>query len=132
MDNFYGGGASTCFCFGQTASGKTFTLFGAEGGQFQQSEALAGSSSSSSSSSGGSGGGVADGLTGPKIDGLDPELDGLYVLAAQEAFRRLGGAEARAQGLRLTLSMFEIYGQKVTCSSTPNLALGARPARRQP
>jgi hypothetical protein len=31
--NFFGGGTSTCFCFGQTASGKTFTLFGAEGGK---------------------------------------------------------------------------------------------------
>jgi hypothetical protein len=33
IDNFIGGGSSTCFCFGQTASGKTFTLFGAGGGQ---------------------------------------------------------------------------------------------------
>ena len=33
VDNFFRGGTSTCFCFGQTASGKTFTLFGANGGQ---------------------------------------------------------------------------------------------------
>jgi hypothetical protein len=33
LDNFIAGGSSTCFCFGQTASGKTFTLFGAGGGQ---------------------------------------------------------------------------------------------------
>ena len=35
IDNTWRGGTSTCFCFGQTVSGKTFTLFGAEGGQYQ-------------------------------------------------------------------------------------------------
>ena len=38
LNNFVGGGTSTCFCFGQTASGKTFTLFGAGGGQNEVTE----------------------------------------------------------------------------------------------
>jgi hypothetical protein len=32
VHNLFQGGTSTCFCFGQTASGKTFTLFGQCGG----------------------------------------------------------------------------------------------------
>ena len=32
VTNAFDGGTSTCFCFGQTASGKTFTLFGRGGG----------------------------------------------------------------------------------------------------
>jgi len=36
--NFFTGGTSTCFCFGQTASGKTFTLFGAEGGKSEAAD----------------------------------------------------------------------------------------------
>jgi kinesin family protein 2/24 len=32
IENFWSGGTSTCFCFGQTASGKTHTLFGSCGG----------------------------------------------------------------------------------------------------
>jgi len=33
VDNSLAGGTSTCFCLGQTASGKTLTLFGAGGRQ---------------------------------------------------------------------------------------------------
>ena len=37
VTNVFDGGTSTAFCFGQTASGKTFTLFGAGGGQIMTS-----------------------------------------------------------------------------------------------
>ena len=58
--NFFGGGTSTCFCFGQTASGKTFTLFGAGGGQVMAEE-----------------------------EGERPEEGGVYMLAAADVFARL-------------------------------------------
>ena len=94
IDNFMGdGGTSTCFCFGQTASGKTFTLFGAQGGQYQQHEA-----------------------EGARGGDMDAALDGLYLLAAADAFAALEALRARVgfgSGLWLTVSMFEIYGQKV-------------------
>mmetsp|Transcript_10874 Transcript_10874/g.14149 ORF Transcript_10874/g.14149 Transcript_10874/m.14149 type:complete len:588 (-) Transcript_10874:103-1866(-) len=89
IDNFFAGGTSTCFCFGQTASGKTFTLFGEGGGTHQQHE---GSSLDASADSG-----------------------GIYMLAASSAFDRLRLLQER-EGMGqvvLQLSMFEIYGQKV-------------------
>lgn len=65
--NVFEGGTSTCFCFGQTASGKTFTLFGAGGGQY-----------------------AAD----RSIEDLDPAEGGVYLLAAQEIFARAAACGA--------------------------------------
>lgn len=118
VDNFFArGGSSTCFCFGPTASGKTFTLFGAAGGKLQprftgttvghhQDEALeqevAGDKYSSS-----------DGDPSSTTWGETP---GLYKLAAEEIFERFALQEEQQrlkEPLHLTISMFEIYGQKV-------------------
>jgi len=82
IQNFVSGGSSTCFCFGQTASGKTFTLFGAGGGQVMDASTAAQS---------------------------DPEAGGVYMLAARDAFEAL----EQMPDLCLSVSMFEIYGQKV-------------------
>ena len=40
VTNVFDGGTSTAFCFGQTASGKTFTLFGAGGGKVMSTSLL--------------------------------------------------------------------------------------------
>jgi len=113
MDNFFGGGNSTCFCFGQTASGKTFTLFGAEGGSGQATSNF-----------------HDDGIENDDMNSSDQHhAAGLYLLAGQNAFQRLqfqelaastaaGSAKSKPQPpaghtLQLTVSMFEIYGQKV-------------------
>ena len=117
MDNFFGGGNSTCFCFGQTASGKTFTLFGSEGGNGQATSSLHNGNDDDEANS-----------------SSYHHASGLYLLAGQKAFQRLQHQEAAdaapvataaagvAKGrthppaghtLQLTVSMFEIYGQKV-------------------
>ena len=117
VDNFFAhGGSSTCFCFGPTASGKTFTLFGAAGGKLQpmftgtvghhQHEAL------------------EHEVAGDKYNSADEdpssttwgETPGLYQLAAEEIFERFALQEEQQrlkEPLHLTISMFEIYGQKV-------------------
>jgi hypothetical protein len=82
VDNFFDNGTSTCFCFGQTASGKTFTLFGAGGGQVMSEE---------------------------DIDQNTYESGGVYMLAAEDIFQRL----LNDPNVCLSVSMFEIYGQKV-------------------
>ena len=84
IENFFGGGTSTCFCFGQTASGKTFTLFGAGGGQTE----------------------IAAGAADDEVAAAE---GGVYLLAARDVFARLAGRP----DLELHMSMFEIYGQKV-------------------
>jgi len=83
--NVYSGGTSTTFCFGQTASGKTFTLFGAGGGQTRvdrDEEAAEG---------------------------------GVYLLAAYEIFQRAQAEAKKnpSSNFVVALSMYEIKGQKV-------------------
>jgi kinesin family protein 2/24 len=85
VDNMFRGGTSTAFCFGQTASGKTFTLFGAGGGQ----ETLEGASEAEAA-----------------------ERGGVYLLAAHDIYRRVEAMAAEA-GAVVALSMFEIKGQKL-------------------
>jgi len=81
VHNLFQGGTSTCFCFGQTASGKTHTLFGQCGG------------------------------------GESKGIQGLYQIAAQRIFdsieRNPGGFLPADFQVKVGVSMFEIYGQKV-------------------
>ena len=81
VHNLFQGGTSTCFCFGQTASGKTHTLFGQCGG------------------------------------GESKGIQGLYQIAAQRIFDSIeqnpGGFLPADFRVKVGVSMFEIYGQKV-------------------
>jgi len=91
IENVFGGGTSTAFCFGQTASGKTFTLFGASGGQTVQES--------------------SDGS-----DGTDDaaERGGVYLLAAREIFDQAHDlAFSSGSDVTVALSMYEIKGQKL-------------------
>ena len=78
--NSFNGGTSTCFCFGQTASGKTFTLFGAGGGLAQQD-----------GDSGGGGGGAS-------YAEQDADTNGVYMMAATDMFQRLEEAQRTEAG----------------------------------
>jgi hypothetical protein len=93
IDSTFDGGSSTCFCFGQTASGKTFTLFGAQGGLVER-------------------GGVEDNGGDDfddcsRDDGSFENGSGVYMLAAKDMLNRLGPRQV------LRLSMFEIYHRDV-------------------
>lgn len=79
MANSFNGGTSTCFCFGQTASGKTFTLFGAGGGLAQQD------------GDSGGGGGASDAEQ-------DADTNGVYMMAATDMFQRLEEAQRTEAG----------------------------------
>ena len=85
MTNVYAGGTSSTFCFGQTASGKTYTLFGAEGGQTRVDR------------------------------DEDAAEGGVYLLAAYEIFQRVQAESKKDLGSNfvVALSMYEIKGQKV-------------------
>ena len=83
VHNLFEGGTSTCFCFGQTASGKTFTLFGACGA----SNMTAG-----------------DGPEG--LYHMAARRIFEHVAAADHS-------SEGAEGYGIGVSMFEIYGQKV-------------------
>jgi hypothetical protein len=91
VGNMFQGGTSTAFCFGQTASGKTFTLFGAEGGQSIH-ESLVGAGAESEAARG-----------------------GVYLLAAYDIFQTAEALKASDPGSKYTvaLSMYEIKGQRL-------------------
>jgi hypothetical protein len=91
IGNVFEGGTSTTFCFGQTASGKTFTLFGAGGGQGMH-ESLNWT------------GGEAEAARG-----------GIYLLAAFEIYERVKALAESDLGIEMSvsLSMYEIKGQKL-------------------
>ena len=48
-------------------------------------------------------------------EGINEDSSGIYMLAANDMFRRLEAAQATEQGKGyfIAVSMFEIYGQKV-------------------
>lgn len=93
VHNLFQGGTSTCFCFGETASGKTYTLFGECG--------------------------TVGGGKGEVASPSSPE--GLYMMAARRIFDEAAEASSPGQDGMLEpgfaggigVSMFEIYGQKV-------------------
>ena len=91
ISNVYQGGTSMAFCFGQTASGKTFTLFGAGGGQaMHQTSHAAG------------------------LGHNDSEQGGLYVMAASEIFERADELSNEVDStINVSLSMYEIKGQRL-------------------
>ena len=91
ISNIYQGGTSMAFCFGQTASGKTFTLFGAGGGQtMYQATSAAG------------------------LTQAEAEQGGLYVMAASEIFERAEDLSKEIDNtINVSLSMYEIKGQRL-------------------
>ena len=110
VSNVFGGGTSTAFCFGQTASGKTFTLFGEGGGLSFHSPLLGGDDQSEARS--------------------EAARGGLYLLVATDLFARLeddefggggggGGGDDELDDLgeylapTVNLSMYEIKGQRL-------------------
>ena len=87
MANAFNGGTSTCFCFGQPASGKTFTLFGAGGGLEQQG----------GTDGGDHGGGGVVAAEAPAE--ADADSSGIYMMAATDMFQRLEAAPAALKEL---------------------------------
>ena len=95
VHNLFQGGTSTCFCFGETASGKTYTLFGECG--------------------------TVGGAKGDTAATAPSSPEGLYMMAARRIFDEAADASSPGQDGVLEpgfaggigVSMFEIYGQKV-------------------
>jgi kinesin family protein 2/24 len=83
------GGTSTAFCFGQTASGKTYTLFGAGGGLVAHETSLGHSGEAKA------------------------EQGGLYLLAAYEIYQRAQAETDPGMNVTISLSMYEIKGQRM-------------------
>jgi hypothetical protein len=93
VSNMFEGGTSTAFCFGQTASGKTFTLFGAGGGQTVEDVHLLEEA-----------GHEAEAAHG-----------GVYLISAYEIYLKVHDLVELDPNSKtvVTLSMYEIKGQKM-------------------
>ena len=136
VDNVFVGGSSTAFCFGQTASGKTFTLFGEGGGlNFHSAPPMAGSDAYLDRKE-------LDDMYGPDrtagaatTASTQEAKGGVYLLAASGIYRQVaidnameslnfdghdnvtaheGGRSPETTTMTtVTLSMYEIKGQRL-------------------
>ena len=129
-------GFATCFAYGQTGSGKTHTMGGDFNGKVQ-----VGSSSSfvcnflmllSKYFSSGFWGHflnwpwkikrsrrlLSEGISWRRRKLLQDCSRGIYALTARDVFKYLNGKEYKRDGLSVSCSFFELYGDKVGSSSS--------------
>ena len=112
VENVFNGGTSKAFCFGQTASGKTHTLFGEAGGKSSNTgKDTLGNGGGASSAAAAAEAGLGVKVEAPPSpsttlrfsfqgDAARGDVDGLYLLAAHSIYERVDAFAALAAGMQ--------------------------------